>query len=146
MRRWSYQDLLRIKGVRNNKKNLYHAVKKEVDGIIFDSTLESKRYMYLKMMQSCGEISDLNMQVKYVLQEGFTVRGRRHRPITYKADFTYLQNGVLVIEDAKGKELPIFRMKMKMLIKSLGENICGKPYIFRISKSAGNGKFKEIDY
>ena len=41
------------------KRNKYNAIKKEVDGVVFDSTIEARRYGDLKFMQMAGQISNL---------------------------------------------------------------------------------------
>ena len=74
------------------KRNKYNAVKKEVDGIVFDSTKEARRYQELKYMQAAGEISDLECHPRYDLFAG----------ITYKPDFRYVDGGRVVVEDVKG--------------------------------------------
>ena len=48
-------------------KSKYGAKKVEIDGIIFDSKKEGRRYQELKMLQKAGEISNLQRQVKYIL-------------------------------------------------------------------------------
>ena len=77
---------------KQKKRNKYNAVKKEVDGVVFDSTREARRYGDLKFMQMAGQISDLECHPKYELYAG----------ITYKPDFRYVENGVTVCEDVKG--------------------------------------------
>ena len=52
-----------------NKKNI-------VDGIKFDSQKEANRYLILKDMLICGEIKDLKLQPKFLLQDSFTYKGK----------------------------------------------------------------------
>jgi hypothetical protein len=93
----------------------YRAKRTRVDGITFDSSAEAKDYMALKVAQQVGAISDLELQPSFLLQEGFTdSTGKRHRPITYRADFRFKRDGKLVIADRKGPLTPPFRMKEKM--------------------------------
>jgi hypothetical protein len=93
----------------------YHNRKTIFDGIEFDSQRESERYAELKMMEKGGVISNLQLQPEYVLQEGFTDRdGKKHRPITYIADFCYIEDGQIVVEDVKGMETEVFRIKEKL--------------------------------
>ena len=47
--------------------NKYNAVKVNVDGITFDSKKEAERYSELKLLERCGAISDLELQVEYKL-------------------------------------------------------------------------------
>ena len=87
--------------------NKYHARKVVIDGITFASGLEGQRYRMLKLMERAGEIADLRLQVAYSLE----VNGAKI--CKYIADFVYSINGVEVIEDAKGKQTDVFRLKFK---------------------------------
>lgn len=94
------------------KRAKYRNKKAEVDGHKFDSKLEAERYKKLKIMQYAGLISNLQMQVNYELlpkQEG-------ERKVTYIADFVYQQNGQTIVEDVKGRVLPVFILKRKMML------------------------------
>ncbi len=88
------------------KRNKFNAVKKEIDGITFDSAKEAKRYSELKFMAAAGQISDLECHPKYELYAG----------ITYKPDFRYTENGKTVCEDVKSKPTKTrdFVMRWKM--------------------------------
>ena len=94
----------------------YSACKTAVDGITFDSVRESRRYCELKLLQRAGEISELELQPVFILQEAFTHGGIKYRPITYKADFRYKENGKMVVEDAKGFVTKEYALKKKMLL------------------------------
>ena len=84
-----------------NKKSKYGAIKCKYNGIEFDSKKERDRYIELKQLERLGIISDLQLQVPFVLQDGFEFNGKKILPIKYIADFTYWENGELVIEDVK---------------------------------------------
>ena len=68
------------------QRSKYNARKTEIDGIKFDSAKEAARYAELKLLRDAGKIKDLQLQVPFVLQEGFkSIRsGRkilnRHKP------------------------------------------------------------------
>jgi hypothetical protein len=95
----------------------YKNVKAEVDGLVFDSKREARRYQHLKMLERAGEISNLAVQPRFVLQEAFTdTFGERHRAIIYVADFQYIENGSLVVEDAKGHQTREFKIKRKLFL------------------------------
>lgn len=94
------------KGKRNGK---YNAKKTTVDGIVFDSAWEAKRYSTLKVLEKSGDIQDLELQVAFVLE----VNGVK--VCTYKADFVYQQNGAQVVEDAKGVKTPEYNLKKKLM-------------------------------
>ena len=84
----------------NNKKTI-------VNGIKFDSKLESEFYEYLLEM-GC----DFELQPVFLLQDKFEHNGKKYRKIEYKADFRI---GNVVI-DVKGQETDVFKLKRKMLL------------------------------
>ena len=99
-------------------ENKYSARKTTVDGIEFDSDAEARRYHELCLLERAGEITDLEMQVPYELQPRFKAGRRVIRPITYIADFRYTdtRTGEQVVEDVKGVETEVFRIKAKMML------------------------------
>lgn len=115
---------------RNGTK--YNATKITADGHTFDSKHEYQRYCELKLLERGGVISDLQMQVKFVLipsqYEPDTVKvlksGKEkvvkgkliERECSYIADFVYQYNGKTVVEDAKS---PITRTKEYIIKRKL---------------------------
>lgn len=99
-----------------DKKSKYKAEKCEYDGIKFDSQKERDRYIELKLLEKGGAISDLQLQVPFVLQDEFEFNGKKILPIKYIADFTYWENGELVIEDVKGVKTDVYELKKKMFM------------------------------
>ena len=97
--------------------NKFKNKKTEIDGIKFDSEMESHYYLYLKELKEEGVVVDFELQPAFILQEGFIKDGRKIRPITYKADFevTYIDGHIEVI-DVKGKMTEEFKLKRKMLL------------------------------
>ena len=71
--------------------NKYRNKKVIVDDYIFDSIQESRRYKELKLLLRAGEISDLQLQPRFLLQEGFKKNGKTYRKVEYIADFMYCQ-------------------------------------------------------
>lgn len=112
--------------IRNTNK--YHAKKTVVDGITFDSKKEAQRWQELKLLESAGEISDLQRQVEYLLipeqrepytigKRGGIVKGKLiERKAVYIADFVYKENGETVVEDVKGMRLADYKLKRKMML------------------------------
>lgn len=97
-------------------RNKYHNKKIIVDGFKFDSKKEANRYIKLKKMVDTEEISNLKLQPKYELQEKYiNNKGEHIRAITYKADFEYLENDKLIIEDVKGMKTDVYKIKKKLL-------------------------------
>ena len=95
----------------------YHAQPVTVDGIRFDSKREASRYGELKLLERDGQIRNLEVHPRYVLQDAFTrPNGAKVRAIFYEADFQYVDaaTGSLVVEDTKGAETKVFRLKRKL--------------------------------
>lgn len=85
-----------------------------IDNIRFDSNLEAERYRQLKLLQRAKQISNLRLQVPFLLQESFKKNGKTHRKIEYIADFVYEENGQTVVEDTKGMKTETFKIKQKL--------------------------------
>lgn len=92
-------------------KSKYRNKKVTIDGIRFDSQHEANRWCELKLMERSGLISELERQVKFVL----IAKSEHGRAIHYIADFTYRQDGRLIIEDAKGFKTDVYRLKKRMM-------------------------------
>jgi len=92
----------------------YHNKKTQVDMYVFDSIAESKRYKELALLEKAEEIQQLTLQPRFLLQEGFKKNGKTYRKIEYIADFMYREKGKIVIEDVKGKETEVFKLKRKL--------------------------------
>ena len=89
----------------------YRAKKTVLDGITFDSKKEAKRYNELKALEKLKAISNLRLQVPYVLIEK-SIYGRS---IKYLADFVYIKDGETVVEDCKGVRTPVYRLKKRLM-------------------------------
>lgn len=94
------------------KRNKYGARKlTSPDGQKFDSVKEFNRWGCLRLLERAGKISDLKRQVSFELipkQEG-------ERACSYVADFTYIENGKLVVEDCKGFKTDVYKIKKKLM-------------------------------
>lgn len=103
-----------------------------VDGIEFDSQKEANRYCELKLLQRAGQISELELQkefelipAQYETFERYGKTGKRlqdgkrciEKSCTYKADFAYMKDGQLVVEDTKGYRDPASAGYAKFVIK-----------------------------
>ena len=71
--------------------NKYRNKKVIVDGEEFDSKKEGNRYKELRLLERAGEISNLELQPKFLLQDSFKKNGKAYRKIEYIADFLYCQ-------------------------------------------------------
>jgi hypothetical protein len=99
-------------------ENKYHNHIITIDNIKFASKGEAQRYIELRAMKKCGEITGFERQPTFELQPRFTKGGVKYREIRYIADFrvTY-PDGHQDIEDVKGKggyTTPEFELKKKM--------------------------------
>ena len=108
--------------IKYTKRHKYNAKKIVIDGIEFDSKKEAERYLELKMLEKAGKIKDLKLQPAFLLQEGFYYRGKAIRQITYRADFEYVdEKGNKVVEDVKGVETPVYKLKKKLFLKKYSQ-------------------------
>lgn len=96
----------------------------------FDSRKEERRYNELLILERSGIITDLKRQVPYELIPSQRESGKViERACIYKADFTYIQDGGLVVEDvkpySKGKFYctPEFKIKKKLMLERYGIKI-----------------------
>lgn len=117
--------------VEEKKEPKYHNKKCVYEGITFDSEKERDRYIFLLSCQRSGLISDLRLQVRFVLfpdeyddvvkhlkTKDKIIRRRCYEGTDYVADFVYNRRGVMVYEDVKGAKETLtkeFRLKMKIL-------------------------------
>ena len=99
--------------------NKYRNRKIVIDNIKFDSVLEANRYRELKLLQRAKEISNLRLQVPFVLQEGFKKNGKTYQAIKYIADFVYEEKGQIIVEDTKSKATmtELYKVKKKLFEK-----------------------------
>lgn len=97
----------------------YNAKKKVVDGHTFDSKREAERYCELKLFVRAGEIRNLELQPRFLLQDKFVDKqGNKHRKIEYVADFMYVdKSGKTVVEDVKGVLTDVYKLKKKLFLK-----------------------------
>lgn len=100
-----------------------------VDGIKFQSKLESERYQQLKFLLRADEIADLKLQPEFQIFEGYTdaVTGEKHRSRYYVGDFKYVdtKSHQTIVEDTKGVETDVFKLKWEMVQEKFPE------YVFR---------------
>lgn len=115
-------------------RNKYGSKKVEVDGIVFDSKKESRRYQELSLLEKSGEIQNLQRQVEYVLipnqyipTDVMVTKGKNagqyktklvERKCSYIADFVYLdmKTGNTVVEDTKGFRTKDYIIKRKLMM------------------------------
>ena len=112
-------------------RNKYGNRKVYVDGKVFDSVKEYRRYTELKLLEAAGVISDLRWQVRFELIpaqyetiRNYSKTGKRlkdkqkcvERAVEYIADFVYTgTDGCEIVEDAKGKRTKEYIIKRKLM-------------------------------
>lgn len=101
-----------------------------VNGIKFQSKLESDRYTQLRLLEQAGEISGLMLQVEFQILKGWinSETGEKIRSRHYVADFVYFDHAThqWIIEDTKGQETAEFRLKWDYM-----KSQYGKEYVLR---------------
>ena len=110
----------------------YGNKKVDIDGILFDSKKEARRYCELKQLQQAGVISGLELQKEFELipaqYETFPRYGKTGKRLqdgkrciekscVYKSDFAYMKDGQQVVEDVKGYRDPRSAGYAKFVIK-----------------------------
>ena len=104
-------------------RHKYGAKRTEVDGISFDSQREARHYLELKTRERFRDIRDLELQPRYKIEingEPLKIRSRGFpggRTVTYVADFRYVvtATGETVVEDIKGLDTPVARLKRALV-------------------------------
>lgn len=95
--------------------NKYFNKKVIIDGIKFDSKKEAGEYLWLKMLEKKGDISNLELQPKFELQPKYKVGKRTRRAITYTPDFSYYdKDGQFHVVDVKGYKTDVYKIKKKL--------------------------------
>ena len=99
--------------------NKYGARRVKVGDIIFDSKMEASRYQNLRLMLCAGMIDNLEVHPRYEILPAHIhpVTKRKIRAIYYEADFRYVdaETGQTVVEDVKGAQTPVFKLKRKLV-------------------------------
>lgn len=109
----------------SNKSGRINHETVKVGDITFDSISEKDRYLELIIMERAGTISNLRCHPEYELIPTQRIPGkptlRRHR---YTADFEYVRDGELIIEDVKSEYTRqerdyIINRKLMLMLKGL---------------------------
>ena len=107
-----------------NMYNKYGNKKVYYNGKKLDSEREKKDYIRFLWLQERGEISDLQTQIKFELQEHYKINGKTIRAINYVADFTYYdKEGKFHVVDTKGFRTEVYKIKKKLFEYKYGIEI-----------------------
>ena len=121
----------------------FHSRKTRVNGQLFDSRKEARRFVELSLLLKSGAITDLRTQVPFELipaqystvDTGRVYKRGEHKgepilkriciekALKYVADFTYYKDGELVVEDAKGVRTKDYVIKRKLALYLKGIRI-----------------------
>lgn len=101
-------------------KGKYAAEKVEQGGQKFDSKKEARRWIELERQQAAGQIMELKRQQSFVLAPSVRLAGelRKKPALRYFSDFSYMQDGQLVVEDTKSRptrKLAAYRIKKHLM-------------------------------
>jgi hypothetical protein len=108
---------LNVSPAKPRKARKYRNQPVELDNYKFDSFKEAKRYSELKLLERAGKIENLQVHPKYEFYHNNVRLG------SFKPDFSYKENGEVVIEDVKaisktGKKPTVtdgYRLRRNML-------------------------------
>lgn len=107
------------------RKSKYGAVRTSVNGIAFASKREAARYQELLLLERAGEIWDLELQPRFVLNVPSTsgqalraakalTQGGMFKVGEYRGDFQYHDRRAgIVVEDCKGFRTALYKWKRK---------------------------------
>lgn len=110
-------------------KSKYKNKKITIDGHKFDSKAEAAYYRHLNMLVKAGEVIKFEMQVPFILEEGFGHPTKRNKngslkkvpAMKYVADFVVrYKDGTEKVIDVKGMQTQVFKMKAQMFLKRYG--------------------------
>ncbi len=98
--------------------NKYGAKKTEIDGIVFDSKAEARRYSELKLMQYSGMIHSLECHPSWPLIVNGVKIGKYTADFRYKyySDIDIDGDGRDVVEDVKGMRTRDYILRKKLML------------------------------
>lgn len=115
------------------RRQKWNARSVTLDGYRFQSQVEADRYAELALMQTSGDVTDLSVHPRFVLQPAFRYKGKTVSAITYVADFAYTDSitGARIVEDVKGLDrrtgkpidTPVSSLKRKWLLYQTGIDV-----------------------
>jgi hypothetical protein len=91
--------------------NKFRAKKTALNGLIFDSQLEARRFGELSLMQKAGAIRNLERQVPFQLSVNSV------KVCKMIVDHVFFEGNTRVLEETKSKptKTPVYRLKVRLL-------------------------------
>ena len=100
------------------RRSKYGAIRTTVDGIVFASKAEARRYGELRLMEKAGQISNLELQPRLSI----SIKGIHICNVLF--DFLYFTGGPGTwqdhYEDVKGRDNALSRLKRKLVEAQYG--------------------------
>ena len=112
------------RGLLLDMMHKYNAVRTWNGGHWFASKREARRYSELLLLESAGEITDIELQPAYRLMSP-TPDGSLVSTTVYVADFRYVDipSGETVVEDVKGVRTQVYKLKKRWVETQYGITI-----------------------
>jgi hypothetical protein len=90
-----------------------------VNGVVFDSAAEARRWADLGLLERAGHITDLQRQVTFPLYHGDWLLAH------IRPDFVYRRDGKRVVEDVKSRatKTPLWLLKSQIFEIQYGQEI-----------------------
>jgi hypothetical protein len=102
----------------NVDKTLEGIRKRTVNGILFDSEIEARYYKTVILPEiETGEITEVKIHPKYILQDAFEKYGRKYLKVELEADFEIHRGHGVTVVDVKGLPTETARLKRKLFDK-----------------------------
>lgn len=113
-----FMTTVRLPGKRH-KYNVGSIEKRTINGKVFDSIAEARRYSELHLLEKSGAIHSLEHHKVFNLYVNGMCVAR------YESDFSYIdcKTGEQVIEDVKGVRTPEYKIKRNLMLAIYGIRI-----------------------
>lgn len=115
---------------RTPRRNKYGAIKTRVGDVVYASKVEAEVCQMRRLEVKAGHIDEYEEQKEFIID----VAGKRICIYISDAFFRVVKTGKYVIEDVKGKETDVFRIKKKLVMALYPE------YEFWVTKRCKSGR------
>ena len=130
----------------------YNNKKVEVNGIKFPSKLEAEYYLFLLEQQKQGIVKSFDMQVPFILLDGYELGERKVQPIKIVLDFVVeYADGRVECHDTKGQVKPMDIVKKKLFesryseeLIFIGKSIIDGGFVQKKKKKKGRKERKKL--